>query len=106
MFESLHVALADRDPYLTRISVEPIFDPFRSDPRYRVLMSRMNPEKPRVNAGTVKNWPGRRNRLPHLGFANWVGQQAESANTPPTTYLNFSTAGPICLASPTTTIAA
>jgi hypothetical protein len=35
MFQSLHAALADRDPYLTRIPVEPLFDPFRSDPRYR-----------------------------------------------------------------------
>ena len=92
MFESLHVALADRDPYLTRISVEPIFDPFRSDPRYRVLMS------PAGETACPTS--------PAAGFANWVGQQAESANTPPTTYLNFSTAGPICLASPTTTIAA
>ncbi len=42
VFEYMQAAFADRDPYLTRISAEPYFDPFRSDPRYRELMSRMN----------------------------------------------------------------
>lgn len=42
MFEFLHAALAERDPYLTRIDAEPLFEPFRSDPRYRVLLDGMN----------------------------------------------------------------
>jgi hypothetical protein len=42
MFEFLGAALADRDPYLTRIDAEPCFEPFRSDPRYRDLLNRMN----------------------------------------------------------------
>ncbi|MGA8622918.1 MAG: protein kinase [Candidatus Sulfotelmatobacter sp.] len=42
VFEYLQAAFADRDPYLTRISAEPYFDPFRSDPRYRDLIGRMN----------------------------------------------------------------
>jgi tetratricopeptide (TPR) repeat protein len=42
MFESLGSALAERDPYLTRIGAEPCFAPFRSDPRYRDLLHRMN----------------------------------------------------------------
>jgi Tfp pilus assembly protein PilF len=41
MFRYLQAALADRDPYLTRMDAEPYFDPFRSDPRYRDLMARM-----------------------------------------------------------------
>jgi serine/threonine protein kinase/Tfp pilus assembly protein PilF len=42
MFEFLQAALAERDPYLTRIDAEPYFDPFRSDPRFRALLQRMN----------------------------------------------------------------
>ena len=42
MFEFLHAALAERDPYLTRMDAEPYFGPFRSDPRYRDLLQRMN----------------------------------------------------------------
>jgi eukaryotic-like serine/threonine-protein kinase len=42
MFEFLQAALAERDPYLTRMDSEPYFDPFRSDPRYRDLLGRMN----------------------------------------------------------------
>jgi TolB-like protein/lipoprotein NlpI len=41
MFEFLHAALAERDPYLTRIDAEPLFEPFRHDPRYRGLLARM-----------------------------------------------------------------
>jgi eukaryotic-like serine/threonine-protein kinase len=41
-FEHLQAAFADRDPYLTRISAEPYFDSFRSDPRYRKLLRTMN----------------------------------------------------------------
>src|SRR5260370_1542288 len=42
MFEFLQAALAERDPYLTRMDAEPFFEPFRSDPRYRDLLNRMN----------------------------------------------------------------
>jgi serine/threonine-protein kinase len=42
MFEFLRTALAERDPYLTRMDAEPYFEPFRSDPRYRDLLDRMN----------------------------------------------------------------
>src|SRR3984885_2682583 len=42
MFAFLQAALAERDPYLTRIDAEPYFDPFRSDPRFRALLERMN----------------------------------------------------------------
>ncbi len=42
MFEFLQAALAERDPYLTRMDAEPYFDLFRSDPRYRDLLDRMN----------------------------------------------------------------
>jgi tetratricopeptide (TPR) repeat protein len=42
MFEFLQAALAERDPYLTRMDAEPYFDPFRSDPRYRDLLEHMN----------------------------------------------------------------
>jgi serine/threonine protein kinase/tetratricopeptide (TPR) repeat protein len=41
MFEDLDAALAERDPYLTRMDAEPLFEPFRSDPRYRGLLARM-----------------------------------------------------------------
>ncbi|MGA2738830.1 MAG: protein kinase [Bryobacteraceae bacterium] len=41
-FGFLEGALAERDPYLTRIDAEPCFEPFRPDPRYRDLMVRMN----------------------------------------------------------------
>jgi serine/threonine-protein kinase len=42
MFECLEAALAERDPYLTRMDAEPCFEPFRSDARYRDLLKRMN----------------------------------------------------------------
>jgi hypothetical protein len=42
MFKYLQAALAERDPYLTRMDAEPYFDPFRSDSRYRDLLHRMN----------------------------------------------------------------
>jgi tetratricopeptide (TPR) repeat protein len=42
MFECLQSALAERDPYLTRLDAEPCFEPFRSDPRYRELLGRMH----------------------------------------------------------------
>jgi serine/threonine protein kinase/Tfp pilus assembly protein PilF len=42
MFGFIESALADRDPYLTRLDAEPCFEPFRSDPRYRDLLARMN----------------------------------------------------------------
>ena len=42
MFEFLQTALNERDPYLTRMDAEPYFDPFRSDPRYREILNRMN----------------------------------------------------------------
>ena len=42
MFEFLQAALAERDPYLTRIDSEPYFDAFRSDPRHRDLLGKMN----------------------------------------------------------------
>jgi eukaryotic-like serine/threonine-protein kinase len=44
MFEHLQAALAEHDPYLTRINAEPYFDPFRFEPRYRDLMRMMNLE--------------------------------------------------------------
>jgi serine/threonine-protein kinase len=42
MFEFLQAAFAERDPYLTRMDAEPYFDPFRSDPRYRDLLGKLN----------------------------------------------------------------
>jgi hypothetical protein len=42
MFEELQTALAERDPYLTRMDAEPYFEPFRTDPRYRDLLEKMN----------------------------------------------------------------
>ena len=42
MFEFLQTAFADRDPYVTRMDAEPYFEPFRTDPRYRELMERLN----------------------------------------------------------------
>jgi len=42
MLEFLDAAFADRNPYLTRMDAEPCFAPYRSDPRYRDLMLRMN----------------------------------------------------------------
>ena len=42
MFECLEAALAERDPYLTRMHAEPCFEPFHSDSRYRDLLTRMN----------------------------------------------------------------
>jgi eukaryotic-like serine/threonine-protein kinase len=38
----LQAALAERDPYLTRMDAEPSFDPYRSDVRYRHLLERMS----------------------------------------------------------------
>ena len=42
MFDFLRSALAERDPYLTRMDAEPCFEPFRADPRYSDLLNRMN----------------------------------------------------------------
>ena len=42
MFEFLDASLANREPSLPRTVAEPLFDPFRSDPRYRALLSAMN----------------------------------------------------------------
>jgi tetratricopeptide (TPR) repeat protein len=42
MFDDLEAALAERDPYLTRMDAEPRFQAFRSDQRYRDLRQRMN----------------------------------------------------------------
>jgi serine/threonine-protein kinase len=42
MFESLQAALAQCDPYLTRMDAEPYFEPFRSDPRYLAVLERMH----------------------------------------------------------------
>jgi serine/threonine protein kinase/Tfp pilus assembly protein PilF len=42
MFEYLEAALAERDPYLTRMDAEPYFGPYRSDPRYRDLLGKLN----------------------------------------------------------------
>ncbi len=42
MFEYLDAAFALRDPYLTRMDAEPYFEPYRSDPRYRELLRKMN----------------------------------------------------------------
>jgi tetratricopeptide (TPR) repeat protein len=48
MFEWLQVALAERDPYLTRMAAEPCFAAYRTDPRYRELIERMNLGRPPV----------------------------------------------------------
>lgn len=42
MFEFLRASFAEHDPYLTRMHAEPYFEPFRSDPRYRDMLDRMN----------------------------------------------------------------
>jgi tetratricopeptide (TPR) repeat protein len=42
MFESLQAALAEREPFLTRMGAEPYFWPYRSDPRYTALLKSMN----------------------------------------------------------------
>jgi serine/threonine-protein kinase len=42
MFEYLEAALAERDPYLTRMDAEPHFGTYRSDPRYRDLLGKLN----------------------------------------------------------------
>jgi tetratricopeptide (TPR) repeat protein len=47
MFEFLEAALAERDPYLTRMDAEPCFDAFRHDERYRALLDQMNLEASR-----------------------------------------------------------
>ncbi len=41
-FEFLDAALADRDPNFLNLKGEPLFDPFRSDPRYGKLLAQMN----------------------------------------------------------------
>ncbi len=46
MFESLQAAFAERDPYLTRMDAEPLFEPFRLDPCYLDLQARMNLARP------------------------------------------------------------
>jgi hypothetical protein len=42
MFEFLEAAWVERDPYLTRIDAEPYFEPYRSNPRFRALLAKMN----------------------------------------------------------------
>ena len=42
MFECLEAALAERDPYMTRMDSEPNFEPYRADARYVDLLRRMN----------------------------------------------------------------
>jgi len=42
MFEFLQPAVAECDPYLTRMDAEPYFDAFRPDVRYQELLARMN----------------------------------------------------------------
>jgi hypothetical protein len=44
MFPFLEAAVAERDPYLTRMDAEPYFEPFRSDRRYRGLLKDMQLE--------------------------------------------------------------
>ena len=44
MFPFLEAAVAERDPYLTRMDAEPYFEPFRSDRRYRDLLKDMQLE--------------------------------------------------------------
>ena len=44
MFESLNAALAEREPFLTRMEAEPYFWPYRSDPRYQNLLKSMRLE--------------------------------------------------------------
>jgi len=41
-FEFLEAALAERDPYLTPMDSEPYFEGFRSDPRYRDFLGKVN----------------------------------------------------------------
>jgi hypothetical protein len=42
--QPLQAALAERDPYLTRMDAESYFDPYRSHPRYRYLLERRENE--------------------------------------------------------------
>ncbi len=41
-FTWLEKALESRDPAIVTLSVEPLFDGLRSDPRYSTLLRRMN----------------------------------------------------------------
>lgn len=43
-FEFLGAAVAERDPNITGFIGEPLFDPFRSDPRFRELLAQMHLE--------------------------------------------------------------
>lgn len=40
--EWLEKAYEDREPRMAYLKVDPIFDPLRSDPRFRDLLRRMN----------------------------------------------------------------
>jgi len=46
VFEALDRGYEDRYEYMSSLKVEPIWDPFRADPRFKALLRRMNfPEK-------------------------------------------------------------
>ena len=42
MFEALDAAYRRRDFALSIIQLEPLFDPYRADPRWQSLLRRMN----------------------------------------------------------------
>jgi len=41
-FEWLQKGYEQRDFFIHQLKVEPVFDPFRSDPRFQDLLRRMN----------------------------------------------------------------
>ena len=43
-FELLEKSIEEREPPAAFTNTEPMFDPLRSDPRYRTLMQKMNLE--------------------------------------------------------------
>ncbi len=42
VFRLLNAAVDEREPFVVRVVADPIFDPYREDPRFRVLLRRMN----------------------------------------------------------------